>query len=147
MLKPPIANASPVMAFHRVGPMKANLIGLGGITCAAVMPVVETLFTARHMMNSSWPLLMMLGVPFLASLLIAVIQPNSVKATAAWIGIGAIAFLAGDAYTILRDTHDNHNLWPIELVILTGLAAGALIAGALSGRWMISRRLTPQSPR
>ena len=117
-----------------MGLLKLVLIGIGTAVCAAVMPVMETLFTPRQMANSQVSLVIMLGVPFLLSLIVSLVPLNTLKLTTGWVMLAAAGFFAGDAYMVFTDKGDNHNLWPIELVILTGLVTGALIAGSLMGR-------------
>ncbi len=54
------------------------------------------------------------------------------------LALAAAAFFAADAFVILHDK-GNHTVWPVEIVMLTGFATGALMVGAVVGRSISSR--------
>jgi hypothetical protein len=122
---------------------KGILIVCGLLACTAVLPILGRLFTTPQLANSVLPLLIMLVAAFVTSLLVSVVKPNSVKINAAWVALGATGFLAGDVYVIMRDPN-NHNLWPIEIVMLVGMATCSLTAGAVIGQmWSRAARTSP----
>ena len=114
--------------------VKGLAMSFGAILCAAVPPVVEKRFTQQQMANSLLPLLITLAVPFLIPLILSSIHPNSMKVTAAWLVLAAVAFFAGSLCAMFSVRQSDANLWPVELVISGTLVTGALIGGAALGR-------------
>jgi len=107
---------------------------LGALACGAVLPAMAAMYTPHQMANSFVPLAITLGIPFLLSFIVSAGRPKTSKAVACWIVLASAAFLGGDLNTILTDKGDNHTLWPIELVVLTGLGAAAMAAGVAVAR-------------
>jgi len=109
--------------------LKLGLVFVSIATCGWLVPLIERLTTPSQMANSILPLVVMLGVPFFLSFGIGVLNAKASKSNFLHVVFGTIAFSCGDIYCILYDKGDNHTLWPIEIVILTCLVAGALLAG------------------
>ena len=105
-----------------------------------VIPIVDGLFTPRQMANSSLPLLITLGIPFLLSLLVTAIHPKSYGLDAVWVWLATLSVALGDAYVIVHDKTGSHTLWPVEIVFLSVFAASALIAGAVAARLLAKLR-------
>ena len=111
--------------------VKSVAIAIGTAICAVLPGIMERSITQRQMANSSIPLLVTIIVPFVVSLVVTTVRPDKTWVTVTWIVMGTVAYFWGDVYAIFHGDVEKHTLWPIELVMLTGLVIGALVGGAL----------------
>lgn len=115
--------------------INAVLVAVGMLLAAMCPVAVEKMFTQRQMATSPFPLLIDMTGPFLTSVVVTVLAPKPNPILITWIALGTAAFALGDIIAIFHVRHGDANLWPIEIVISTGLAAGALCAGSIAGRF------------